>query len=79
MYRNSNEAIMSMENQPNYAASGSSSISFNRNLPWIDLTTISSAVKNVDGSSFPYNYFVLFMCLGPLFHVCRLLFVTNNV
>ena len=46
-----------MENQPNYAASGSSSISFNRNLPWIDLATISPAVKNVGGSSFPNNYF----------------------
>lgn len=59
LYRNSNEAIMSMENQPNYAASGFSSISFNRNLPWIDLATISAAVKNVGGSSFSNNYFGL--------------------
>lgn len=57
LYRNSNEAIMSMENQPNYAASGSSSISFNRNLPWIDLATISAAVKNVKSSSFANNFF----------------------
>ena len=57
LYRNSNEAIMSMENQPNYAASGSASISFNRNLPWIDLATISAAVKNVTGSSFSNNFF----------------------
>ena len=59
LYRNSNEAIMSLENQPNYAASGFSSISFNRNLPWVDLDTISAAVKNVSGSSFPNNYFGL--------------------
>lgn len=59
LYRNSNEAIMSLENQPNYAASGSASISFNRNLPWVDLDTISAAVKNVTGSSFPNNYFGL--------------------
>lgn len=57
LYRNSNEAIMAMENQPNYAASGSASISFNRNLPWVDLDTISAAVKNVTGSSFPNNFF----------------------
>ena len=57
LYRNSNEAIMSMENQPNYAASSSASISFNRNLPWVDLATISAAVKNVTGSSFPNNFF----------------------
>ena len=57
LYRNSNEAIMAMENQPNYAASGSASISFNRNLPWVDLATISAAVKNVTGSSFPNNFF----------------------
>lgn len=57
LYRNSNEAIMSMENQPNYAASGSASISFNRNLPWVDLATISAAVKNVTGSSFSSNFF----------------------
>ena len=59
LYRNSNEAIMSLENQPNYAASGSASISFNRNLPWVDLETISAAVKNVTSSSFPNNYFGL--------------------
>ena len=57
LYRNSNEAIMSMENQPNYAASGSASISFNRNLPWVDLATIFAAVKNVTGSSFANNFF----------------------
>lgn len=57
LYRNSNEAIMSMENQPNYAASSSASISFNRNLPWVDLATISAAVKNVTGSSFSNNFF----------------------
>lgn len=59
LYRNSNEAIMSMENQPNYAASGSTSISFNRNLPWVDLLTIDNAVKNVAKSSFSDNYFGL--------------------
>jgi hypothetical protein len=59
LYRNSNEAIMSLENQPNYASSGSAAISFNRNLPWVDLDTISAAVKNVTGSSFPNNYFGL--------------------
>jgi hypothetical protein len=59
LYRNSNEAIMSMENQPNYAASGSSAISFNRNLPWIDLATINTVVKNVTNSSFSSNYFGL--------------------
>lgn len=57
LYRNSNEAIMSMENQPNYAASGSSSISFNRNLPWVDLSTINTAIGNVESSSSPNNFF----------------------
>lgn len=57
LYRNSNEAIMSMENQPNYAASGSSSISFNRNLPWIDLSTINTAIGNVQSSASPNNFF----------------------
>lgn len=57
LYRNSNEAIMSMENQPNYAASGSASISFNRNLPWIDLATINTAIGNVQSSSSPKNFF----------------------
>ena len=57
LYRNSNEAIMSMENQPNYAASNSASISFNRNLPWIDLATINTAIGNVQSSSSPYNFF----------------------
>ena len=57
LYRNSNEAIMSMENQPNYAASGSASISFNRNLPWVDLVTINTAIGNVQSSSSPNNFF----------------------
>lgn len=57
LYRNSNEAIMSMENQPNYAASGSASISFNRNLPWIDLATINTAIGNVQSSTSPKNFF----------------------
>lgn len=57
LYRNSNEAIMSMENQPNYAASGSASISFNRNLPWIDLSTINTAIGNVQSSTSPNNFF----------------------
>lgn len=59
LYRNSNEAIMSMENQPNYAASGSASISFNRNLPWVDLATINTAIGNVQSSSSPNNFFGL--------------------
>lgn len=57
LYRNSNEAIMAMENQPNYAASGSSSISFNRNLPWVDLATINTAIGNVQSSESPSNFF----------------------
>lgn len=57
LYRNSNEAIMSMENQPNYAASGSASISFNRNLPWVDLSTINTAIGNVQSSASPNNFF----------------------
>ena len=59
LYRNSNEAIMSMENQPNYAASGSASISFNRNLPWVDLATINTAIGNVQSSTSPNNFFGL--------------------
>lgn len=57
MYRNSNEAIMSMENQPNYAASGTQSISFNKNLPWIDLQGLSTAVENVASSTYSTNMF----------------------
>lgn len=57
LYRNSNEAIMSMENQPNYAASSSASINFNRNLPWIDLATINTAIGNVQSSASPNNFF----------------------
>ena len=57
LYRNSNEAIMSMENQPNYAASSSASISFNRNLPWVDLATINVAIGNVQSSTSPNNFF----------------------
>lgn len=59
MYRNSNEAIMSMENQPNYAASGTKSITFNKNLPWIDLQSIYSALENVSISTYPTNMFGL--------------------
>lgn len=59
LYRNSNEAIMSMENQPNYAASSSASISFNRNLPWVDLATINTAIGNVQSSTSPNNFFGL--------------------
>lgn len=59
MYRNSNEAIMSMENQPNYAASGTQSITFNKNLPWIDLNSIYSALENVSASTYPTNMFGL--------------------
>lgn len=57
MYRNSNEAIMSMENQPNYAASGSQSISFNRKLPWVDLLTLNNAIDNVEASTYHNNMF----------------------
>lgn len=57
LYRNSNEAIMSMENQPNYAASSSASISFNRNLPWVDLAAINTAIGNVQSSASPNNFF----------------------
>lgn len=57
MYRNSNEAIMSMENQPNYAASGTQSISFNRKLPWVDLLTLNNAVSNVNQSLNHNNMF----------------------
>lgn len=59
MYRNSNEAIMSMENQPNYAASGTQSITFNKNLPWIDLQSIYSALENVSKSTYPTSMFGL--------------------
>ena len=59
MYRNSNEAIMSMENQPNYAASGTQSITFNKNLPWIDLQSICSALENVSKSTYSTNMFGL--------------------
>lgn len=59
MYRNSNEAIMSMENQPNYAASGTQSITFNKNLPWIDLQSIYSAFENVSASTYSTNMFGL--------------------
>ena len=59
MYRNSNEAIMSMENQPNYAASGTQSITFNKNLPWIDLQSIYSAMENVSKSTYSTNMFGL--------------------
>lgn len=57
MYRNSNEAIMSMENQPNYAASGTKSITFNKNLPWIDLQGLSTAADNVASSTYATNMF----------------------
>jgi hypothetical protein len=57
MYRNSNEAIMSMENQPNYAASGTQSITFNRKLPWVDLLTLNNAILNVKNSLNHNNMF----------------------
>lgn len=57
MYRNSNEAIMSMENQPNYAASGTQSIIFNRKLPWVDLRTLNDAITNVKASTYHNNMF----------------------
>ena len=59
MYRNSNEAIMSLENQPNYAASGTKSITFNKSLPWIDLQSIYSALENVSKSTYSTNMFGL--------------------
>lgn len=57
MYRNSNEAIMSLENQPNYAASGTQSIVFNRKLPWVDLQTLNNAITNVQASTYHNNMF----------------------
>lgn len=57
MYRNSNEAIMSLENQPNYAASGTQSIVFNRKLPWVDLQTLNDAITNVQASTYHNNMF----------------------
>lgn len=57
IYRNSNEAIMSMENQPNYASSGTQSITFNRSLPWVDLQALSTASSNVAISTYPNNMF----------------------
>lgn len=57
MYRNSNEAIMSMENQPNYAASRTQSITFNRKLPWVDLLTLADAITNVKASIYHNNMF----------------------
>lgn len=64
MYRNSNEAIMSMENQPNYAASGTQSITFNRKLPWVDLQTLNKAVGNVKASTYHNNMFGFSRALG---------------
>lgn len=64
MYRNSNEAIMSMENQPNYAASGTQSISFNRKLPWVDLLTLNNAIDNVKASTYHNNMFGFDRSLG---------------
>lgn len=64
MYRNSNEAIMSMENQPNYAASGTQSISFNRKLPWVDLLTLNNAIDNVKASVYHNNMFGFDRSLG---------------
>lgn len=57
MYRNSNEAIMSMENQPNYAASGTQSITFNRKLPWVSLSQLDDAIQNVKSSTYSKNMF----------------------
>lgn len=64
MYRNSNEAIMSMENQPNYAASGTQSITFNRKLPWVDLLTLHTAIDNVKASTYHNNMFGFDRSLG---------------
>lgn len=64
MYRNSNEAIMSMENQPNYAASGTQSIAFNRKLPWVDLHTLNDAVEHVKASTYHNNMFGFSRALG---------------
>lgn len=64
MYRNSNEAIMSMENQPNYAASGTQSITFNRKLPWVDLLTLNNAIDNVKASTYHNNMFGFSRALG---------------
>lgn len=64
MYRNSNEAIMSMENQPNYAASKSSSIIFNKNLPWVNLSSLGTAVDNVKASTYHNNMFGFDRSLG---------------
>ena len=64
MYRNSNEAIMSMENQPNYAASGTQSITFNRKLPWVDLLTLNNAIGNVKASTYHNNMFGFDRSLG---------------
>lgn len=66
MYRNSNEAIMSMENQPNYAASGTQSITFNRKLPWVDLLTLNDAIDNVKASTYHNNMFGFDRSLGFL-------------
>lgn len=72
MYRNSNEAIMSLENQPNYAASGTQSIAFNKSLPWIDLQSIYNALENVSASTYPTNMFGLQR--KPSFHkICQYL------
>lgn len=57
LYRNSNEVIMSLEKQPNYAASSSSSISFTRNLPFLSLSDINSAIVNVGKSKKQSNFF----------------------
>lgn len=64
MYRNSNEAIMSMENQPNFAASGTQSITFNRKLPWVDLLTLNDAIDNVKASTYHNNMFGFDRSLG---------------
>ena len=48
---------MSMENQPNYAASGTQSITFNRKLPWVDLLTLNDAITNVKASTYHNNMF----------------------
>lgn len=64
MYRNSNEAIMSMENQPNYAASGVQSITFNRKLPWVDLSALNDAISNVKASTYHNNMFGFDRSLG---------------
>lgn len=66
LYRNSNEVIMSLEKQPSYAASSSSSVSFTRNLPFLSLSDIYNAASNVTQSTKPKNFFGFNRSLGFL-------------